>query len=274
MSNSNHLTSRLSALCESLTDIPVAKRNLSAIVVKETQKRNQEALNKNPNDRDLLAQRSILDIWQAMQSEKVDNVVVYDAVVKALSSHDCPRKLDQAAAYDMKAVEVSTFTDPKSTDVKPIDVKPTDVKSTDVKATDIVDTEAQPWSIRVASAIFSTEVFAGRCVEFVLNERINHLELRIDGKIPEPTQYVDLQSIEYLFHSYSYECIQIQYSMYDEDHIDVRMHSFLDGKRFMDKIKSLKECTRALSWLLGDSMGRRERLINRKRKRDAASVDD
>ena len=42
----------VSRLCDSSTDIPVAKRNLSIILVKKMQRDNQEALTQAPDDRD------------------------------------------------------------------------------------------------------------------------------------------------------------------------------------------------------------------------------
>ncbi len=206
----------VSHLCYSSTDIPVAKRNLSIILMKKMQRDNQQALAQTPDDCDLQTQRNILDIWQTLQSENIENKAVEDAVLKALSL--------QSQNHSQNNVQPSGGL-ARGTDIMEIPA--------------VTEAEPEPWSIRVKRIILSSEeVFDS--IDLVLNETTKHLDLHMDGWKLRPGLNIDLDNILSIFHSTSKQHIQICRRL--RSSVDIQMGSSKDGNRLLNKIESLQEC--------------------------------
>ncbi|KAL8855494.1 MAG: hypothetical protein Q9178_007876 [Gyalolechia marmorata] len=208
----------VSRLCYSSTDHPVAKRNLSAILVKKMQRDNQEALAQAPDDRDLQAQRNILDIWQTLQSENIKNEAVEDAVFKALPFRIQSHSQNNVQPSRRLARGTDIMKIPAASEAKP-----------------------EPWSIRVECIILSGgEEFSS--IDLVLNETTKHLDLHMDGRQLGPDLYIDLDSILGISHLTSIQLICIYHDRLTSFPTKIQVASSKDGNRLLDKIKSLQEC--------------------------------
>ncbi|KAL8721160.1 MAG: hypothetical protein Q9181_007766 [Wetmoreana brouardii] len=109
--------SRLEGMYNLLQDIPSAQNVVRNILFLDIQKKVEHSAREAPSNKDVQAQRSILKIWQTLQSEKIDNKAVDDVILKVLASHgrtltDIDDPLNHPASAQNKVIEIEEEEEP------------------------------------------------------------------------------------------------------------------------------------------------------------------
>lgn len=173
---------------------------------------------KDPTSESIRAQRSILDIWQTLKSEKIDNKNIEDAVLRAMASHD--RTIETA----------NSLVDRRK-------------KKVPVKAEAKVNALPQPWSIQVLSAIFPEPRRSFRNVRLIFEKKSEDgiMVLLVSGDgidEKDPKTRTTVRSLTGLKHSTCKQFIRLSSSIAARSMFDVRLVTTSDGERLIDYVRN------------------------------------
>ncbi|KAL8704126.1 MAG: hypothetical protein Q9201_002710 [Fulgogasparrea decipioides] len=211
--------SRLEGLYNLLKDIPSAQKVVRSILFLGIQKKVEHQAQEDPSNKAVLAQKSILDIWQTLQSEKIDNNVVEDVVLKALASHG--RTLDDPLNHP--------------------------AQNKLVKSEKEEETLPSPWFILIDGIIFPwpNRIFEDVRLDLVDGPINGTLTLCVSGETVgdnDPKSHFWIGSLRYITHSASKIHIRLDLDSHTLGIIDVRVQNTLDGQRLIDKLRDTYHC--------------------------------
>ncbi|KAL8662991.1 MAG: hypothetical protein Q9202_004221 [Teloschistes flavicans] len=210
---------RLEKAYNRLEGLPKPQKMARDILLSDLQKGLEFESQKDPTSENIRAQRSILEIWQTLKSEKIDNKTIEDAVLKAMTSHD-------------RTIETANSLVDRWKDKKPV--------KTEVKES----TLPLPWSIQVLSTVFPEPRRSFQKPRLTVESKSydGALTLRASG---DGVDEKDLKSrttirrLTGLKHSTCKHFVRLWSSLGSRYMVDVRLETTSDGEKFIEHIRSI-----------------------------------